>query len=253
MAAVNSRPLVLSEVFSDTRRVVAQNATLLFLLSFAVIFPFTAAAAWLRQHPALEGPGFLIGTGNYMIGWLVQVAPSSFFLAVAAWITAQTLEDRSFTSGQALREGLRFTLPVLIVQALFMLGMVAGMVLIVVPGVILALMWIFATSALVVERLGITEAFGRSRAVTKGHRWTLLGLLVAATVIIFIGEWLILKLTAGGQSFVLAVAAPVNAYGVIPLISALTSPISMVGMTAIFLRLRHGRHGSADITAEVFA
>ena len=252
MTAVNRTPLVLADVFADTRRVLTRNGPL-FLLALVVIYPSTAATNWLGRHPAVDGSGLLIGLANAGITWLVQVLPSSFFIAATAWITARTLEDRDIAPIDALREGLRFTLPLLVVQALFLLGMLAGMVLLIVPGVILALMWTLASPALVIERLGITEAFGRSRALTKGHRGAILGLCVTATAIMFGLEWLIFQLTAGGKSFVLAAAMPLNAYGVIPLIGALTTPISMVATTAIYLRLRHGHHGPADVTAEVFA
>jgi hypothetical protein len=253
MTTVNRTPLVLGEVFTDTRRVLTRNGPFLLLLALVVIYPSTAATNWLGRNPAVDGSGVLIGLANSGLAWLTQVLSNSFFIAVTAWITARTLENRDAAPGEALREGLRFTLPVLIVQALFLLGMLAGMVLLVVPGVILALMWVLVTPALVVERLGITEAFGRSRALTKGHRGTLLGLLLAATAIMVLGEWLIFQLTAGGKTFFVAAGMPINAYGVAPLIGALTSPISMVATTAIYLRLRHGRHGSADVTAEVFA
>jgi hypothetical protein len=67
-------------------------------------------------------------------------------------------------------------------------GVVVLVVLIgMVPAVILFLMWFVAVPACVVERLGPFYSLGRSRALTKGHRWKIFGLqlvlLIAALVI----------------------------------------------------------------------
>jgi hypothetical protein len=142
------------------------------------------------------------------------------------------LEGRSPPAGETLGQGLRFALPVLAVQVLYLLGTVAGTLLLVVPGIIVALMWIVAPSALVIERLGVVDAFKRSRAVTKGHHWALLGLIVVYTLVVVALEWVIFRITTPGLSFVLAAAAPVNAYVVVPLFTALTAPLNCVVMTA---------------------
>ncbi len=46
------------------------------------------------------------------------------------------------------------------------------------PGLILFTMWFVAIPVCVVERLGPISSLGRSRRLTKGHRWKILGLLL---------------------------------------------------------------------------
>jgi hypothetical protein len=254
MAQIPRTPLDLGAALRDAGRVLrTQQGLALLVLSIVMTVPATVAAAWLRQHPLLPGAGWLLSFGNGCINWLAAAAPHSLFVATATWGAAQTMMGRPVSWGEMLREGLRFTVPVLIVQALYILGMMAGMVLLLVPGVILALMWILVTQALILENLGIQQAFGRSRALTKGHRWALLGLLVAYTAILVAAEWVIFRITTPGMTFVLAAAAPVNAYGVVPIITAVLSPVVSVVTTALYLRLRDGHRASADVTAEVFA
>jgi hypothetical protein len=57
-----------------------------------------------------------------------------------------------------------------------------GVLLLFIPLPIFYLMWLVATPACVVERLGPFRSLGRSRALTKGHRWKLLGLLLAVLI-----------------------------------------------------------------------
>jgi hypothetical protein len=50
------------------------------------------------------------------------------------------------------------------------LGVGAGLIALVVPGVLLALMWSLAVPAKVLENLGVTDAMSRSSDLTKGDR-----------------------------------------------------------------------------------
>jgi len=253
MTQISRTPLVLGDAFRDAGRVLTRHGLLLFLLSIALTFSGTLAAAWLRQHPVLHAAGWQFRLGNGVLGWLVAAAPHSLFIAAAIWATAQSLDGKNPSLAETIRAGLRFAVPVLVAQTLYLLGMMAGMVLLIVPGLILALMWLLVTQVLVVEGLGLRQAFGRSRALTKGHRWTLLGLLVGYTLVVVALEWIIFRITAPSTTFVLAAAKPINAYGVVPLITTLLAPVSTVVSTAIYLRLREGHRASADVTAEVFA
>ena len=83
--------------------------------------------------------------------------------------------------------------------------MLAGLasVLLVVPGVIVYLMWFVATPVCVVEQLGPFASMGRSRELTKGHRWKLLGLsllilLPALIVSAIVGAIVLSTMGTGG-------------------------------------------------------
>ncbi len=73
------------------------------------------------------------------------------------------------------------------------------MVLLVVPGIIVALMWSFVTPVLVVERTGLIDTFQRSRDLTRGHRWALLGLIVVYSLVVVALEWAIFQVSAPGR------------------------------------------------------
>jgi hypothetical protein len=253
MADRHRTPLPMAEVFRDARQVFVQRGLVLWLLSAALLFTSTAGASWLRFHPLVEGADFVAGLGNWLASWLAQALPYSLFIATSAWTVAGVLEGRSPRLGEMLTQGLSLFPPVMAVQVLYLLGTMGASLLLVVPGIIVALMWILASSALVVERLGVVDALKRSRALTKGHRWALLGLLLTFGLIVVAIEWVIFRITTPGLSFIQAAAAPVNAYGVVPLLTALTAPLNCVVSTAIFMRLRSGLRGAADVTAEVFA
>jgi uncharacterized membrane protein len=84
--------------------------------------------------------------------------------------TISYLNDERSSLGQCLSSALKSVVPLAIIALLSLLGMFAGMMLLLVPGLILALMWSVVVPVRMVENTGITETFGRSRALTKGYR-----------------------------------------------------------------------------------
>jgi hypothetical protein len=253
VTGINRTPLVLGDILQDSRRVLAQRGLGLFLLAFLLVYPAGAASAWLRHHSVFQGDGFFVHFSNGSLDWLLLTVPLSAFLGATIWTTAQTLDAQAFSWSQAVKMGARFALPLLVVQVLYILGILAGMILLVIPGLIVTLAWTFVTQSLVIDRVGIVEAFQRSRATTKGHRWALLGLTILYFVVVIGLEWTLFRLTAGGKTFVQAADTPINAYGFAPLLNTVVTPLATVFMTALYMRLRPDRRGSADLTAEVFA
>src|SRR5262249_31102961 len=66
-----------------------------------------------------------------------------------------------------------------------------GFLLLVIPGIIIALaLWVYVP-AIVVEKVGVGGAFTRSRELTKGRRWTILLLLIVVLVIYMILSWIV--------------------------------------------------------------
>ena len=62
-----------------------------------------------------------------------------------------------------------------------------GFLLLIVPGVILALMWAFTFPLLAENRLGFWQAMHRSAVLTEGYRWRLLLLALACWLVLMLG------------------------------------------------------------------
>jgi len=58
-----------------------------------------------------------------------------------------------------------------------------GLVLLIVPGLWLITIWAVIIPAIVIERAGALDSFGRSRQLVKGHGWPVFGTLVLAFII----------------------------------------------------------------------
>lgn len=109
--------------------------------------------------------------------------------------TVAGLDGRPEAPGELLRAALRAGLPLFGLSILFWLAVWFGLLVLLVPGIMLATIWAVAGPALVVERIGVFAAFGRSARLTRGARWRILGLvllifaiyLVASAALGFVG------------------------------------------------------------------
>lgn len=80
------------------------------------------------------------------------------------------------------------------------LGVLLGLVLLVVPGIVLAVRWSISTPILLAGRQGVTEALARSWRATEGHFWPVLFALLVAWgpgLVLSAGGALILEATPG--------------------------------------------------------
>lgn len=182
---------------------------------FSIGAVLSRAFAVLRDNPmATLGIAFLFGAlpqslSSYAI--VAQganaglVSPLIFLLCsmlVQGALTRATISYASgqrATFGQSIGTGIAFLLPLLGLTILMVLGLMLGFVLFVVPGIILFLMWSVAGPALVAERCGVLGAFGRSRALTKGARWKIFGLLLLVLVLVWIVSAVIGAITVAGD------------------------------------------------------
>ena len=73
------------------------------------------------------------------------------------------------------------------------LGVGVGLLLLIVPGLVLLTWWAVIVPAVVLERAGVMESFGRSRALVRGHGWTVFRVIVLS-ILIVIGAGLVLSI-----------------------------------------------------------
>jgi uncharacterized membrane protein len=137
-------------------------------------------------------------------------------------------------------------LPAIGLGLLTSLGVVAGLILLIIPGIVLWLRWAVAVPALVQERLGATASMSRSAALIAGFRWPLFGL----ALILFIA-------TTAIQSAVSMIEPLLGPWSSLLVVALVDSAISMVWSTAagiIYVELRRLKEGTGvDGLAEIFS
>ncbi|MCA8967878.1 MAG: hypothetical protein KDC48_23560, partial [Planctomycetes bacterium] len=91
---------------------------------------------------------------------------------------AELYVGRSTSVGTALRAALAIVLPLLGTQLLASLAMLAGFVLLIVPGIYLVFAFMLLVPVVVVERVYAGRAMGRSRELMRGNFLRGFGLMI---------------------------------------------------------------------------
>ena len=120
------------------------------------------------------------------IGWIGNIASQIGIVVASAGamlVAAQAYAGISSDWRQSAAAGLRRTIPILVATVVVVIVVIVGLVLVLVPGIFLAVSFAVFTPALMIERVGPMESLGRSWRLVSGERWRLLGAGLAMIII----------------------------------------------------------------------
>ncbi len=147
--------------------------SILFLAVPAVIF------ALITMHyfsPLLLALGYFI---LYVFGIFVWVLPAKMLLRF------YDNGPEPFSFGLFLSQfDFTMILKLLLAAALFNIIVAAGLILLIIPGIYLAVKFIFAFFTILDTNCGIIAAFKKSYAMTTGSFWRVFGLLIIAGILL---------------------------------------------------------------------
>lgn len=226
--------------------------------NFEVVSILRQTIDLLKQHFMLF---FVLGLIPSVLGAVALYLPVGFqiiiiLVAMIAGIALQgsgiygaiqALRGRPDNVGVCLNVGMKKILLLLGTGILMFLGVVLGTCLLIVPGIMVAIMFLVAIPAVMVENLGVIDALKRSMELTKGYKWQIFFLL------------LIYGVLNGAVSFIQgSLVSFLGSIGVIvpllfiPIVAA-CSAFSFVLIAVIYLTLRRTKEGiSVDQVAQVF-
>ncbi len=130
-------------------------------------------------------PLAIFGSGWYWVSIGLGTALGAILYAGAMDGMIKTARGTHVTFADCLRGGFAKFLPALGLTILWLLGVMVGWILLLVPGLILMTMWSAALPALIGENVGVFGSFGRSRALTKGSRWTIFAVLLVGLIVMY--------------------------------------------------------------------
>lgn len=120
----------------------------------------------------------IIGILDFLLGMLV--------VATMSYAAIMTSQAKPISIRGAISQGMTMLLPVLGLSLFVGIMALFGFLALIVPGIIIVTMYYVSIPALVFERNGIGAAMRRSRELTKGHRWQVVGLAGVASVVMFV-------------------------------------------------------------------
>ena len=122
-----------------------------------------------------------------VLGLIVYIAAAVLYTGYVVKLVQDTRGGRRDHSVAELFESAAPFIGTLILNGfLAAIGIGIGLVLLIVPGLYLITIWAVVAPAIVVERAGAIDAFGRSRELVRGHGWPVFGAIVIAYLIIVV-------------------------------------------------------------------
>ena len=191
-----------------------------------------------------------------LLGNIISVIINLLGGAAIVYVAFQDLRDVRMGLKDALVYVSGRLVPLFLVALLSGLGIGIGLVLLVVPGIFLACIWIVAVPACVVEKLGPVDCLRRSMELTKGYRLTIFGALavIGVAFIIFGAIATFLGGAVLTMTNSIAVLAFIVALLLLSLVFMLIQGAMLTLITAIlYADLRSAKEGiSKESLAEVF-
>jgi hypothetical protein len=124
---------------------------------------------------------------NILSGAAAAIAIAACFKVISSAYLGERTDAMS-----SLRYGLSRLFPLIVAYIVMSIGIGLGLVLLVIPGIFLAVKWSMTFPALVAERAGAFAAMGRSWDLTRGHWWRTFGALIVVVLISFVLAFAIL-------------------------------------------------------------
>lgn len=226
--APQRKRISVGEVINETFSIYGQNVVPL-IGSAIVVFLVVGIVAGL-----LQTGGWVLG----IIAAIVRLAGHALYVGFVVKLVQDVRDGRrDETVGDLFSAAAPAILSLIAFGILFGIAVAIGLVLLIIPGLILLTIWSVGAPAIVAERAGVFEAFGRSRELVRGEGWSVFGTLVVVwLIVIAIGVILGIIATPIGDG-----ATVVAAY----ISSVITAPIFALAVTVMFFDLGGGRGGAA--------
>jgi len=208
------RPMSFGEILDTGFRLVRNHALLLIGCALPLYLPLAFAGEQINATNPTTRVVFGI-IPMLLIGLLSPIVTAALTLAIGEFYLG-----RSVTFAQAIRGALGMFVPLVGTFLLAGLAVIGGLLLLIVPGVYLALCFYLATTIAVLEKVYGTKALSRSRELMRGSLLRALGIVLLT--------WVVLVALGAGVAFVLGLIPMLGPVG-----AGFVNAVSVAYFTAV--------------------
>lgn len=233
---------VISKAFTTLFRNILPFTTLgvLIYAPFFIILLFAQEPTTLTDADSLTTYFYTLGLSFafFIVALFVMYGAISFG-------TIRDLQGEPATFGEIISKGFSRFFPVLGVAIVSTIVIIMGFMLLIIPGIIIAMIIYVAVPVVIIERAGVFESLTRSADLTSGYRWKIFGIYLLV-FLINMGLGIVQSIFAFGGVVVVSV--------VTILTSALSMAFGAVVVAVAYQELRRVKEGAdIDSIASVFS
>jgi len=231
----------IGDIISETFRILMGSPAKFLLVAAITVIPAVIGyviAGPLALVPGMGTAGWVVLLFRMIIGFLTQAA-----ITYGAF---EILRGRDFDVAHAISSALARFGPLALLSIALSLMIGVGSALLLVPGLIILCMYYVSLAVCVVEKTGVGDSLGRSRALTKGFRWKILGQLAVLFIPLYV---LIFAITYVFR----AAGSPMLGIGIQQIVGIVLAAITSILASVTYFRLRNLKEGvDLDRIASVF-
>ncbi len=252
MASSGSAQFSIGAVIGSSFGVYARNFVSFSILALLIGAINLVLGLLMPQPTEAEMLAGQVSWGAIGLGFIAAILVNGLTQAAIIYGTFQDLRGQKASIGDCIARGLATMIPVIVGSILLSLGIGIAALFLIIPGIILALMWWVYIPVIVVEGKGVMGSFGRSRELTRGRRWHILGLLIVVVLLSVVASFIVglivgVAVLGSGGSGVLVAA--ILQYAVMSIVTAFSAILVAVG----YYYLRAEKEGiNIDDIARVF-
>lgn len=174
-APAGGRPIQVGRVISDSFRIYGENFVPLMGVGLVIAIAFGIVIGVLQE----EGGVFL-----QLLASILQLIATYLYTGFVVKLVQDVRDGRRDSTVGDLVSSAMPALGSLIVFAILSgIAIGIGFILLIVPGLFLATIWAVGAPAIVAERRGAIEAFGRSHELVRGQGWNVFGVILTVFLI----------------------------------------------------------------------
>jgi hypothetical protein len=229
-----SRHRDFGELLSTTFALFGSHAAVFLTVTMILVGPVTLVVDGIWGRALAEGATADPSLAVQGVGGALNLLVIPLVTAMQVVIVQGLARGGEPTVRDALRGASGRFLPVLGAVLLYSLGIAAGLALLIVPGIWLAVRWYFAAQAAVVDRVGPVGALRRSGELVRGQWWRTFGVVLAAGLLFAIGGALVTAVLGAVDSGAIYVAGLI-------VVEAVVLSLTTIFATLLFYDLRARR------------
>jgi len=262
----------IGRVISETFKALLAYPVQIFVLTFfGVGIPMMIVSLWPLFLGAGEGINFYDSdwierfnwesfVGIFVFVYLIYILISVVMIGALIHVSVRALSRKKVHLSDAVKTGIKLFFPMLGLMLLYLLGVMVGFVLLIIPGIFIMLGWALAFNIRVIEGGTVTDALSRSWEISKGYkRWLLLAYIIFSILgaviglvfqipVLFFGNSQTALFEGGSTTFWVANAIATG------LTQMITLALTYVGLTAAYMEVRRVREGLViESVADIFS
>jgi hypothetical protein len=234
-----AKPRGIGDLLGDALGIYFRNFPTVFAIGFAVVLPVQLIVSGIGLEELTSGYRETDDAAELLIPTVVSylvVAP--LMVAATIHLLKRLADGQRPQAGPSIQAGLDVFAPAFLAVLLSGAGIALGLVLLIVPGIYIAVRWYFVAQSVVIDKARSTEALRASWRLTDGFWFRTFGVVLLANLAAFLpASLLILPLQALAES---ADRQAISLAGMI-LTEALTAPFVALVSTLLFYDIRARR------------